>query len=112
MPYAGYMKLLYRKGSANEADPVSRRPDFYSIWWDGEVPNEPEHAVEACLALTAEEISVDEDFKDKLIAAYKVTKYFDDNGPWKKMVWYDLMIYICIMTVSLYQDLLPNCVIV
>ena len=84
MPYAGYMKLLYRKGSANEADPVSRRPDFYSIWWDGEVPNEPEHAVEACLALTAEEISVDEDFKDKLIAAYKVTKYFDDNGPWKK----------------------------
>ena len=53
---------------------MSRRPDFYSIWWDGEVPNEPEHAVEACLALTAEEISVDEDFKDKLIAAYKVTK--------------------------------------
>ena len=84
MPYAGYMKLLYRKGSTNEADPVSRRPDFYSIWWDGEVPNEPEHAVEACLALTAEEISVDEDFKDKLTAAYKVTKYFDDNGPWKK----------------------------
>ena len=42
------------------------------------------HAVEACLALTAEEISVDEDFKDKLIVAYKVTKYFDDNGPWKK----------------------------
>ena len=63
---------------------MSRIPDFYSIWWDGEVPNEPEHAVEACLALTAEETSVDEDFKDKLIAAYKVTKYFDDNGPWKK----------------------------
>ena len=106
MPYAGYMKLLYRKGSANEADPVSRRPDFYSIWWDGEVPNEPEHAVEACLALTAEEISVDEDFKDKLIAAYKVTKYFDDNGPWKKdgLVRFD--------DLYLYHDLLPICVIV
>ena len=38
MPFAGYMNILYRKGSANEADPVSRRPDFFSIWWDGDVP--------------------------------------------------------------------------
>ena len=36
MPYTGTMKTVYRNGSANEADPVSRRPDFYSIWWDGE----------------------------------------------------------------------------
>jgi len=48
------MSILYRKGSVNEADVVSRRPDFFypdtdlhlrkpiemfALWWDGKVPN-------------------------------------------------------------------------
>ena len=28
MPYANLMRILYMKGILNEADPVSRRPDF------------------------------------------------------------------------------------
>jgi hypothetical protein len=31
MPYANFMRILYRKGILNEADPVSRRPDFHQI---------------------------------------------------------------------------------
>ena len=57
------MTILYRKGKANEADPVSRRPDFYSIWWDGEVPD----PLFACHAMDVLEkadsvITVGEDF--------------------------------------------------
>jgi len=49
MPYAYIMRILYNKEIFNEADPVSRRPDFHpidddqlnnaqeSLWWDGEV---------------------------------------------------------------------------
>ena len=29
MPFAPSMSILCRKGSVNEADPVSRRPDFF-----------------------------------------------------------------------------------
>ena len=84
MPYTGYMTILYRKGSANVADPVSRRPDFYSIWWDGEVPDQSNclHAIEA---LDRTELSVDDEFSVKLKGAYKSTKYFDaENGGYKK----------------------------
>ena len=31
MPYANVMRILYKKGILNEADPVSRRPDFLQI---------------------------------------------------------------------------------
>ena len=48
MPYAILMRILYRKGILNEADPVSRRPNFLvlvdnmykldeSLQWDGKV---------------------------------------------------------------------------
>ena len=85
MPYTGYMTILYRKGSANEADPVSRRPDFFlpdlcSIWWDGDVP-------EVCdahfLALDAVDVSVDESFRQQLMEAYASAKYFSDSGRWQ-----------------------------
>ena len=46
-PSENLMRILYMKGIINEADPVSRRPDFLSIdnmykpdeslWWDGKV---------------------------------------------------------------------------
>ena len=31
MPYANEMRILYKKGILNEADPMSRRPDFLQI---------------------------------------------------------------------------------
>lgn len=85
MPYTGTMTIVYRKGTANEADPVSRRPDFYSIWWDGEVPRINDVDDEALLlALTADDISVDEEFGLKLKEEYKKATFFDDKGGWNK----------------------------
>ena len=85
MPYTGYMTILYRKGSANEADPVSRRPDFYSIWWDGEVPD-PLTALHAMEVLgTDSGITVGDEFVAKLKGAYAATNYFNvENGSWQK----------------------------
>jgi hypothetical protein len=47
MTYANLLRILYKKGILNEADSVSRRPDFLpidnmympyeSLWWDGKV---------------------------------------------------------------------------
>ena len=42
-PCANTLTLVYRKGSMNEADPISRRSDFCAIllarsYWDGNVP--------------------------------------------------------------------------
>ena len=85
MPYTGTMKIVYRKGTANEADPVSRRPDFYSIWWDGEVPIDTTgDAAVDLLVLNAEDISVDEGFRLRLITAYKTMDYFGADGNWQK----------------------------
>ena len=86
MPYTGTMKITYRKGSANEADPVSRRPDFYSLWWDGELPNDAKvwNTEATLLAMNADEISVDDEFGVKLKRAYESMTYFDENGRWHK----------------------------
>ena len=47
--YASIMRIIYKKGILDEAEPVSRRPDFLPIdvdtlydtqeilWWDGKV---------------------------------------------------------------------------
>jgi hypothetical protein len=70
MPYANVMRILYRKGIHNEADPVSRRPDFFpieklyspdeSLWWDGGVLDvlENDNNEPALLALTTSGLSV------------------------------------------------------
>jgi hypothetical protein len=53
MSFAQSMGILYRKGIVNEADPMSRRLDFFhpddaqlrklakmfALWWDGNVPD-------------------------------------------------------------------------
>ena len=74
MPYANVMRIIYRKVILNEADPVSRRPNFIliesmympgkSLVWDKTVSeisyngNNP-----ASLALsTFELLNVDDDF--------------------------------------------------
>jgi hypothetical protein len=44
-PCVGSMTLAYRKGALNDADPLSRRPDFVPrvtvpLFGDGEVPSD------------------------------------------------------------------------
>ncbi len=93
MPYPNIMRILYIKGSLNEADPVSRRPDFHPIdndklyntqeglWWDIKVlnvmrsDNEP-----ALLALLTEELNVDVDLLARLKEAYSLCNYFSDEN--------------------------------
>lgn len=46
-PYVGSISLAYRKGKSNEADPMSRRPDFKpschgGLYWTGDVLDEAE----------------------------------------------------------------------
>ena len=44
-PYANTLTMVYRKGSLNEADPISRRSDFCDLifarsFWNGDVPDD------------------------------------------------------------------------
>jgi hypothetical protein len=46
-PFVGSLTIAYRKGALDEADPLSRRPDFVPqatvpLFWDGEVPSDRE----------------------------------------------------------------------
>ncbi len=94
MPYASLMRILYKKGILNEADPVSRRPDLHqndnlympnlSLWWDGNVPNIIYNGNDlALLALaTLELLNVDDD--DDFLSQLKGTCstcnfFFDEN---------------------------------
>ena len=89
MPDANMMRILYKKGILNEADPVSRRPHFLpiinmyrpdeSLWWDGKVPeidtNGNGHAL---LALsTLESLNVADDFMSNLKRAHSTCAYWD-----------------------------------
>ena len=75
---AGTMTVVYRKGSANEADPVSRRPDFHTVWWSGEVDclegtlaRQSGGPVESSLlAVATEQVEVDSAFRQLLLDAY------------------------------------------
>ena len=73
-PFAGYMSLIYRKGCLNEADPISRRPDFFSIWGEADV----NPSMVDLMALHVDNITVDGDFERKLKGAYSSCKYFSD----------------------------------
>ena len=92
MPYANSMRILYMTGILNEADLVSRRPDFLpinnmykpdeSLWWDGKVldtdTNGNSHAL---LALsTLESLNVDDDFLSNLKGAYSACAYFSNDN--------------------------------
>jgi hypothetical protein len=93
------MNILYRKGSVNEADDVSRRPDFFhpddvhmrmpiemfALWWDGKVPDLCYQIIDtALMVLSADTISVDDGFLAKLKIAYSSCSYFtDEKTRWK-----------------------------
>ena len=92
MHYANLMRILYRKGNLNEADPVSRLPNFLpidnlhmpdeSLWYDGKEPdidtngNDPE-----LLSLsTLKALSVDDDFLSNSKGENSTCEYFyNDN---------------------------------
>ena len=78
--YASMMRILYRKGILNEADPVSRRPDFLQIdlyrsedilWWNGNVLDIINNGNDPALhALTRfQSLNVDDDFLSQLKGA-------------------------------------------
>jgi len=92
MPYANLMRILYKKGILNEADPVSRRPELIiidnlytpdeSLLWDGKV-----HGIDTngnghvLLALsTLEALNVDDDFLSNLKGAYSTCAYFSSDN--------------------------------
>ena len=77
MPSTNLMRILYMKEILNEADPVSRRPDFLpidnlympdeSLWWAGKANIDTNGNGRALLALlTLEFLNVDDDFLSKL----------------------------------------------
>ena len=86
MPFAHCISIIYRKGSINEADAVSRRPDFFhtdtevnlrrlvemfALWWDGKVPDICYQSNKtSLLVLSADTVSVDNDFLTKLKNSY------------------------------------------
>ena len=92
MPYANLMRIRYRKGIFNEADPVSRRPDSLpidnlsrpdeSLRWDGKVPDiDTNGKGPALLALsTLEAMNVDDDFLSSLKGAYSTCAYSSNDN--------------------------------
>jgi hypothetical protein len=97
--FAHYTSILYRKGSVNEADAVSRRHDFFhpddvhmcmpvemfALWWDGKVPSLCNQSNNnALLVLPADIVSVDDGFLTKLKTVYSSCSYFaDEKTRWK-----------------------------
>ena len=95
MPFVQYMSIIYRKRSMNEADDVSRRPDFFhpddvhlrrsvemfALWWDGKLPYLCYQSNDiALLLLSTDAVSVDDDFLTKLKTAYSSRSYcFDEQ---------------------------------
>jgi hypothetical protein len=90
MHFAHYMSILYRKGSVNEADNVSRRLGFFhpddvylrkpvemfALWWDGKVPDLCYQSNNIALLLfSADIVSVDDGFLTKLKADYSSCSY-------------------------------------
>jgi hypothetical protein len=93
MPFAQNMSILYRKGSVNEADPLSRRPEFFhpddvqlrrpaemfALWWDANVPDLCYQNIDTILlVLSSDIVSVDDGFVIKLKSAYSSCPYFFD----------------------------------
>ena len=85
MPFAHRMSILYRKESVSKAEVLSRRPDFFhpddahmrrpiemfALWWDGTVPDLCYQSNDtALMVLSAEIVSVDDEFLTKLKTAY------------------------------------------
>jgi hypothetical protein len=99
MPFAQNMSIIYRKGLVNYVDVVSRRPDFihpddvhlrrpvemFALWWDEKVYDLCYQSNDiALVVLSADIVSVDDDFPTKLKTAFSSCSYScDENTRWK-----------------------------
>jgi hypothetical protein len=96
-PFAGSMTLAYRKGVVNEADPLSRRPDFVPhatvpLCWDGEVPSNRELRRKSqplledaqLNLLTVNALQLSLEFADLIREGYSQDSFYGDEGEWTK----------------------------
>jgi hypothetical protein len=91
------MTLAYRKGAMNEADPLSRRPDFVPhatvpLFWDGEVPSDRELRRKSQLLfedaqlnlMTVNVLHLSPEFADLIRKGYSQDSFYGDEGEWTK----------------------------
>jgi hypothetical protein len=91
------MTLAYRKGALNEADPLSRRPDFVPhatvpLFWDGEVPSDRELRRKSQLLfedaqlnlLIVNVLQLSLEFADLIREGYAQDSFYGDEGGWTK----------------------------
>jgi hypothetical protein len=97
-PFVGSMTLTYRKGALNEADPLSRRPDFVSqatvpLFWDGEVPSDRELRRKSHVEFEDAQIHLltvnalqlmSHEFVDLICGGYSQDTFYGDEGEWTK----------------------------
>jgi hypothetical protein len=94
---APLMRLAYRKGAMNEADPLSRRPDFVPratvpLFWDGEVPSDQELRRKSHQLfedahfnlLTVNALQLSHEFGDLIREGYSQDSFHGDEGEWTK----------------------------
>jgi len=98
LPHANLIRILYRKGILNEADSVSRHPDFLpidnlympdeSLWWDVKVPEiDTNGNGPALLALSIlEAFNVDDDFLSNLKGTYSNCAYFSNDSNERRLM--------------------------
>jgi hypothetical protein len=96
-PFVGSMTLVYRKGALNEANPLSRRPDFVPqatvpLFWDGGVPSDRELRRKSQLMfedaqlnlLTVNALQLSPEFADLIREGYSQDSFYGDEGEWTK----------------------------
>jgi hypothetical protein len=96
-PFVGSMTLAYRKGALNEADPLSRRPDFvphatFPLFWDGEVPPDRELRRKSQLLIedakinlmTVHALQLSREFDDLIREGYSQDSFYENEGEWTK----------------------------
>jgi hypothetical protein len=94
-PFRGSMTLAYRKGALNEADPLSRRPNFVlqaavPWFWDGEVPSDLKLRRKSQLLLedaqlnfmTVNALQLSHEFADIIREGYSQDSFYGDEGEW------------------------------
>jgi hypothetical protein len=91
--FVGSMSLAYRKRALNEADPLSRRPDFVPhakppLFWDGVVPSDRELRRKSQLffedaqlnLLHVNALQLSHEFVDLIREGYSQDSFYGDEG--------------------------------
>jgi hypothetical protein len=97
-PFVSSMTLAYRKGALNEADPLSRRPDFVPLakvvlGWRASVRRRITTEVQAHVRLLEDAplnvmvvraLRLSHEFDDVIREGYSQDSYYGDEGEWTK----------------------------